>query len=949
MSQRIGIVFCLCFSLVFSAPSSVARAQSGAGPIAGFTATGRIGMGPRTVAFTNLSTDALTYTWDYGDGTTSADSSVTHTHLYPNPGTYAVTLTASDGVSTSTVIKTSYVAVYETSTPDTYYVDAEAGSDVTGDGSETAPWRTITHAVSEMAGSGLELRIASGTYNLALGEQFPINMKSGISLSGVDRTAVVVQGSSATDILNFASTSYFTTTTAIRGLKLTGGRTGVFINASGNTNSGPLIEDNWLNGNGHGVWVSVLSGGLGTGEIRSNLITNNGQYGIYLELQWGLGRIATVIQQNEIANNMSDAIHCYAYGNYGMYGQTYCSPTITRNDIHHNAGDGIDCHTAWYGFCDLTVTGNRIYRNGAWGYSRNMEGCICETSTLLFSNNLIVRNTSGGLKLQTGDAGTPNDSHDIAHLVHNTIAYNGLYGVIGSVPIITDTIIWGHTSDTTAAVENVVFSDISQGVYAGVNGNLSANPQFTSTATDDFTLRSTSPLIDSSLPTVWPLSTTDAYGAPRLVGALPDVGAAEMQAPPLVFLATDGSDGRTEYGQPITTTVAVTNTSLVTRTVWITGTASASVTPLVQLISNVELAPGQAWTSTFTTTPSSPAFRGLISETIQLGSTAGDRRTQLLATRQTDRAVAGLQVTTNGPFAAPATLSATATTEVGDNVAVQWWLATNPIDINVVPAHRSGSTAVWNNLGVGSYILYTRAANAVNATVVSETVTVAPSDIAISGLIAMNSGPARSGQTVHLTATIDSGTNVTYVWRINDEVVGGGASLDVTLPEPGVYTATVTATNSVTEGGTSTWIQIVEEPVTFTVVPTVAEYWAEPGATLHFTATATASGPGTATFVTDGLAFGNAMAPSPGTVINASAPNTYVLTATATVPSEVTPGDVLEVSVWLYDATWGYFTYQATFTIHVIAPAPDPRPHKVHLPALLRDDWPLVLQSVTGR
>ena len=53
-----------------------------------FTASGD----GRTIQFTNESTDALTYLWDFGDTQTSTD--VNPTHTYPDYGAYTVTLTA---------------------------------------------------------------------------------------------------------------------------------------------------------------------------------------------------------------------------------------------------------------------------------------------------------------------------------------------------------------------------------------------------------------------------------------------------------------------------------------------------------------------------------------------------------------------------------------------------------------------------------------------------------------------------------------------------------------------------------------------------------------------------------------------------------------------------------------------------------------------------------------
>ena len=52
----------------------------------------------------NCSTDADSYSWAYGDGTTGMGSPVKH--KYPNPGTYTVTLTAKNSSKESTTSQT---------------------------------------------------------------------------------------------------------------------------------------------------------------------------------------------------------------------------------------------------------------------------------------------------------------------------------------------------------------------------------------------------------------------------------------------------------------------------------------------------------------------------------------------------------------------------------------------------------------------------------------------------------------------------------------------------------------------------------------------------------------------------------------------------------------------------------------------------------------------------
>jgi PKD repeat protein len=76
-------------------------------PGAGFAAAPRDGFAPLVVTFTNQSANATAYGWDFGDGATSAQ--VNPVHTYAQPGAYTVTLHASDGAVTGTLVRPAYV------------------------------------------------------------------------------------------------------------------------------------------------------------------------------------------------------------------------------------------------------------------------------------------------------------------------------------------------------------------------------------------------------------------------------------------------------------------------------------------------------------------------------------------------------------------------------------------------------------------------------------------------------------------------------------------------------------------------------------------------------------------------------------------------------------------------------------------------------------------------
>ena len=70
-----------------------------------------------------------------------------------------------------------------------YYVNAVTGSDTSGDGRESNPWKTITYALSQVGGTEEDtatIHVAAGNYNVELGESFPLQMESYVSLSGDD-------------------------------------------------------------------------------------------------------------------------------------------------------------------------------------------------------------------------------------------------------------------------------------------------------------------------------------------------------------------------------------------------------------------------------------------------------------------------------------------------------------------------------------------------------------------------------------------------------------------------------------------------------------------------------------------------------------------------------------------------------------------------------------------
>jgi len=80
-------------------------------PVANFSGSPTSGNAPLTVNFTDLSTGATAWSWNFGDGGSSTAQNPSHT--YNSAGTYTVTLTATNSCGSDGETKTNYITVNE--------------------------------------------------------------------------------------------------------------------------------------------------------------------------------------------------------------------------------------------------------------------------------------------------------------------------------------------------------------------------------------------------------------------------------------------------------------------------------------------------------------------------------------------------------------------------------------------------------------------------------------------------------------------------------------------------------------------------------------------------------------------------------------------------------------------------------------------------------------------
>lgn len=92
--------------------------------------------------------------------------------------------------------------------------------------------------------------------------------------------------------------------------------------------------------------------------------------------------------------------------------------------------------------------------------------------------------------------------------------------------------------------------------------------------------------------------------------------------------------------------------------------------------------------------------------------------------------------------------------------------------------------------------------------VLPDAFTVTAGDEPITGLTATNDSPTELGSLTTFTATIETGTNVTFTWDFDDGSTGTGAVTTHEYAASGIYHATVTATNGTNTLSTTTEVTI---------------------------------------------------------------------------------------------------------------------------------------------
>ena len=147
-----------------------------------------------------------------------------------------------------------------------------------------------------------------------------------------------------------------------------------------------------------------------------------------------------------------------------------------------------------------------------------------------------------------------------------------------------------------------------------------------------------------------------------------------------------------------------------------------------------------------------------------------------------------LQATNDSPtpLGSPTTLTATLSLSITAKVTYTWALGDSDIAHGMVVTHTYPQT--------GTYTAVVTASNGLGESRATTVVTV---DEVINGLSLTHDGPTSLGDPTTLTATVATGSHVSYLWSFGDGGLGFGPVMMHTYPAAQVYSAVVTASNSV--------------------------------------------------------------------------------------------------------------------------------------------------------
>lgn len=343
-----------------------------------------------------------------------------------------------------------------------WYVDAVQGSNANGGTSPTDAWRTISHAVASTPQTGVQtIHIAAGTYDAALGEVFPIDVRADLQLVGSPGGAK----------------PFLTATSGLLEIGFSG------------TPYGPqsLVQGLALQTNlGHAIRISALSAPVETTLRELDITTSRTAVSVYSS---SVPASTVTLERVRVLGTATTA------GAIGLSAWGAAPTNLVVRDSRFDAGY---VNVDLIGGVDATLERCRM-SGSAWSGAR-----------LDPLNNLVTRARFESCSLSGGDnyglraelfAAGPG-ALDLV-LRNCTLAANGLVDVAeinaqpGAAALNLERSIFASPNQSLAISAASVVRDCLtfDARFAGSNGNFAADPLFVA-PTSDWRLRWNSPCID---------------------------------------------------------------------------------------------------------------------------------------------------------------------------------------------------------------------------------------------------------------------------------------------------------------------------------------------------------------------------------------------------------------------------------------------------------------------
>jgi hypothetical protein len=263
-------------------------------------------------------------------------------------------------MNASPVLRSAVFAVFVAlpATAGDWYVDAVHGNDNNGGTSASDSWRTITHAVAQTPTTGIQtIHIAAGTYDPALGEQFPISVRPDMQLLGdVGASRPRVDGVAPYSELFVLSSPNnapieFLPTTRIEGLQLANFGTCIRISSNVEQMSPTLRDLDFVDCNvgiqfiGHDAHPSTLF----IDQMRYRHQQSNPGTGVSVDVSCGS---STTPVNVELTDSVFESTHSSLQfsGNVDakvrrcrMLGAAYSCATVTKKQQTNTSAEFYDC------------------------------------------------------------------------------------------------------------------------------------------------------------------------------------------------------------------------------------------------------------------------------------------------------------------------------------------------------------------------------------------------------------------------------------------------------------------------------------------------------------------------------------------------------------------------------------------------------------------------------